>query len=118
MRISGRRLVVTLAAAVSLTSLAGCSESGITEDDAYQIGCPAVDAAVAGGSLGTKAAVAGLEKVREQPDLSKRTTKFLDTAVAALKTTDPNEMPSDAKAVLLKGCADHGYPLRNLERSR
>ena len=112
----GRRLAVSFATTVSLVALAGCSESGITEDDAYQIACPAVDAVVAGGSVGTKAAVAGLEKLREQPDLSKRTTEFLDTAVDALKTTDPSEMPGDAKAVLRKGCADHGYPLRNLKR--
>ena len=110
----GRRLAVTIAAAACLAGIAGCSGSGITETDAYKIGCPAVDAVIAGGSLGSKATVAALEKLREQPDLSADTTKWLDAAIGALKTTDPNQMPGEAKSLLVDGCANHGYPLRNL----
>ena len=106
---------MTVAAAAALTGLAGCSETGINEVDAYKIGCPAVDAVVAGGSLGTKATVAGLEKLREQPGLSTQTGQWLDAAIGALQTTDPNEMPSGTKSVLIDGCAKNGYALRNLK---
>jgi hypothetical protein len=115
MRTWGRTLAVTVAAAASLTGLAACSEAGISESDAYKIGCPAIDAVVAGGSLGSKATVAGLEKLREQPDLSAQTEKWLDAAIGALKTTDPNAMPAGTKSVLVDGCAKNGYALRNLK---
>ncbi|MET0692584.1 MAG: hypothetical protein ABWY56_01560 [Propionibacteriaceae bacterium] len=116
MRTWGRQLVITIAAAASLTGLAGCADGTITQADAYKIGCPAVDAVVGGGSLGSKASVAGLKKLREQPDLSPETTKWLDAAIGALETTDPNDMPKEAKALLVDGCQDNGYPLRNLAK--
>ncbi len=117
MRTWGRRLAVSVAAVAGLSGLVGCSGSGISETDAYKIGCPAVDAVVAGGTLGSKATVAALEKLRQQPDLGAGTTKWIDAAIGALKTTDPNDMPKGAKSVLVGGCADHGYPLRNLATS-
>ena len=109
------RLVVPLVAAASLSGLTACSEAGVSATDAYRIGCPALDAALGTGAVGTKAAVTGLEKLREQPGLSAETTQWLDTAIGALQTTDPNEIPADAKARLIDGCADNGYPLRNLK---
>jgi hypothetical protein len=104
-------------AAVGLSGLAACSEAGVTETDAYKVGCPALDAALGTGALGTKAATAGLEKLREQPGLSEQTSQWLDTAIGALKTTDPQDMPAEARSRLVDGCADNGYPLRNLTKS-
>src|SRR5215210_727487 len=101
MRSWGRNLVVSLTAAVSLSGLVACSDAGITEADAYQIGCPALDAVVGGGSLGSKATVATLKKIREQPKLGDQTTRWLDAAIGALETTNPNDMPADAKAMLI-----------------
>lgn len=117
MRTWGRRLAVSLAAVASLSGLVGCSESGVSQTDAYKIGCPAVDAVVASGSLGSKATVAALEKLRKQPDLSADTVKWLDAAIGALETTDPKDMPRGAKSVLIDGCAKHDYPLRTLATS-
>jgi hypothetical protein len=116
MRTRAQRLVIVLVAAVGLSGLAGCSEAGVSESDAYKIGCPALDAAIATGALGSKAAVAGLEKLQQSQDLSEQTSQWLDTAVSALKTTDPDQMPAAAKARLVDGCADNGYPLRNLTK--
>jgi hypothetical protein len=111
----GSTAVITLVSVLSLAGVAGCSQdSSITETDAYRIGCPALDAVVGGGALGTKAAVAGLEKLRDREGLSAETAKWLSTAVDALKTTDPNEMPTGAKSVLVDGCQKNGYELRNL----
>jgi hypothetical protein len=116
MRRRAHHLVLTLAATASLAGLAGCSESGVSATDAYQIGCPALDAAIGTGAVGTKAAVSGLQKLREQPGLNEQTSQWLDTAVAALKSTDPEKIPADAKARLIDGCTDNGYPLRNLTK--
>jgi hypothetical protein len=113
MRTRGR-FAVTLAIAASLCGLAGCTGSGITQADAYKIGCPAVDTVIAGGTLGSKATVAGLKKLRAQADLSDETKKWLDAAIGALQTTDPKQMPKDARALLVGGCRNNGYPLRNL----
>jgi hypothetical protein len=116
MRIWGRKLVITLATVASLTGLAGCSGSGISSADGYKIGCPAVDTVVAGGSLGSKAAVAALKKLRGQQGMSKQTVEWVDAAIGALETTDPNKMPAHTKTLLVDGCAKNGYPLHNLVR--
>jgi len=115
MRTRAKKTAVSLVAVAGLTGLVACSEStGITEEDGYRIGCPAIDAVLGGGALGSKAAVAGLEKLLDQPGLSEETRQWVDTAVAALKTTNPDEMPAGAKSVLIRGCAENGYELRNL----
>jgi hypothetical protein len=111
---SWRRIAAGLAMVTLLSGLTACSDTGITKTDAYSVGCPALDAVVGGGALGTKAAVAALKKIREQPDLDQQTQRWLDAAIGGLSTTDPNKMPAEAKALLVDGCEQNGYPLRNL----
>ncbi len=61
MRKVAATVLVSLAA---LVGLAACS-SGISAEDAYKIGCPAVDTAAGSGSLVNKATVAGLKQLSE-----------------------------------------------------
>lgn len=111
---SWRRIVAGLALVTLLGGLPACSDTGVTRSDAYSVGCPALDAVVGGGALGTKATVAALKKIRERPDLDSQTERWLDAAIGGLSTTDPNKMPAEARSLLIDGCEQNGYPLRNL----
>jgi len=103
--------LVSLAA---LVGLAGCS-SAISAEDAYKVGCPAVDSAAGGGSLVSKATVAGLKQVRDSGALDPGAQRWLDAAVSLLESDDPSAVSAEAKKVIIDGCADNGYPLRNLK---
>ena len=103
--------LVTLAA---LLGLAACS-SGISAEDAYKIGCPAVDSAAEGGSLVNKATVAGLEELSRSGVLDAEPQRWVDAVVSLLKSDDPSKVSAEAKNLIIKGCADNGYPLRNLK---
>ena len=103
---------VALAALIGLTS---CSEAGVSQADAYRIGCPAVDSAVGGGSVVGKASVTGLKKLSESGQLDPEPQKWLDATISLLESDDPKAAPSDAKQLILDGCAENGYPLRNLK---
>ena len=60
----GMRLIARFAVVVvALFGFVACSETTVTADDAYKIGCPAVGTAVAGGGIAAKATVAGLKKL-------------------------------------------------------
>ena len=50
-----RRVLAALALMFASIALVSCSEANIQAEDAYKIGCPAVDAAVAGGAVVGKA---------------------------------------------------------------
>ena len=104
-------VVLSLAALAALTS---CS-SGITAEDAYKIGCPAVDSAVGGSSVVGKATVAGLKKLSESGTLDPEPQRWLDATISLLESDDPNRVSSEAKQLIIDGCADNGYPLRNLK---
>lgn len=111
-----RRVVVGLALlAVTALGLAGCAEAGVGEEDAYAIGCPAIDSAVAGGSVASKATVAGLKRLREAIDPATGTRQWLDAAITLLRSGDPDDLPAAARSLLVDGCAEHGHPLRNLQ---
>ena len=45
------RLTVVAVALAGFVGFTACSENTVTAEDAYQIGCPAVDAAVVGGGV-------------------------------------------------------------------
>lgn len=99
--------------AVAVLGATGCAEAGVGEEDAYAIGCPAIDSVVAGGSVASKATVAGLERLREAIDPATGTREWLDAAITLLRSGDPDDLPAAARQLLVDGCADNGHPLRN-----
>lgn len=109
------RIVATML--VSLTAMIGltaCSTTGISAEDAYKIGCPAVDAAAGGRSVAGKATVAGLKELSRSGVLDPEPQRWVDATVELLESDDPDAVSSEAKRLITKGCADNGYPLRNL----
>ena len=104
-------VLVSLAALIGLTA---CSSTGVSAEDAYKIGCPAVDTAAGGSSLVNKAAVAGLKELSRSGTLDPEPQRWVDAAVGLLESDDPNAVSSEAKRLITDGCADNGYPLRNL----
>jgi hypothetical protein len=111
MRKAAAGLLVGLAALVGLSA---CS-SGISAADAYKIGCPAVDTAAGGSSLVNKATVAGLKQLRDSGALAAEPQRWLDATIALLDSEDPNAVSAEVKQIVLNGCAENGYPLRNLK---
>jgi len=100
--------------AAGVAGLVGCAEAGVGEQDAYAIACPAIDSVVGGGSAAGRATVAGLERIRDVTDPAPETRRWLDAAITLLQTADPDQLPAEARALLVDGCADHGHALRNL----
>ena len=113
---SMRRLIVaTVLAAMSLLGLASCAQADIQPADVYNIGCPAVDAAVGGGSAVSKVTVAGLKKLSESGKLDPEPQKWVDATISLLESDDPQNSPSDVKRLIIDGCAKNGYQLQNLK---
>jgi hypothetical protein len=104
-------VLLGVAAVAGLTS---CS-SEVTAEDVYKVGCPAVDSAVGGGSLVGKATVAGLKKLSESGTLDPEPQRWLDATISLLESDDPNQVSGEAKQLIIDGCAENGYPLRNLK---
>lgn len=113
-RRAGRRLSLLLATGLVAAALTSCTSDSQASQDAYKVGCPALDAAVAGGSVVNQAAVRALEAARDSGQLDPQPLTWVETAISVLTSSDPNDIPADAKKLLVDGCADHGYPLRNL----
>ena len=88
---------------------------GVSAEDAYKIGCPAVDSAAAGGSLVNEATVAGLKQLGESGVLDAEPQRWLDATIDLLESDDPSDVSAEAKKLIIDGCADNGYPLRNLK---
>jgi hypothetical protein len=103
-----------LAAVLLTAGLTACSPDSQSAEDAYKIGCPALDAAVAGSGTVKDAAVKGLETIRDSGQLDPQPQEWLETAIKALKSSNPKDLPADARKTLVDGCADHGYKLKNL----
>ena len=108
------RLGLLLAAGMTVTGLTACTSDTQGAQDAYKIGCPALDTAMAGGSVANQAAIKGLEAVRDSGQLDPEPAKWVDAALGALKSANPDDIPADARKLLVDGCADHGYTLQNL----
>lgn len=104
-------VLVSLAALVGLTA---CSSTGVSAEDAYKIGCPAVDAVAGGRSLAGKATVAGLKEPSRSGVLDPEPQRWVDATVDLLEADNPNAVSTEAKRLITKGCADNGYPLHNL----
>jgi hypothetical protein len=98
----------------AIAGLASCS-NGVNAEDAYKIGCPAVDSAAGSGSFVNKATVAGLKKLSESGTLDPEPQKWVDATISLLESDDPNKVSSEAKQLIIDGCAENGYPLRNLK---
>lgn len=109
-----RRKVAGVLAAASMCGLAACANSEVSSVDAYRIGCPTLDAALAGGSVANKAGVAALRKLSEQPELGAEARQWLAAAAPVLENANADDLPADTKALLVDGCADNGFPLKNL----
>ncbi|MBA8794844.1 hypothetical protein FHX74_002463 [Friedmanniella endophytica] len=120
-----RRTIGALVVAVGVTAaVAGCAStggtgdtgtgSGLTAADAYRLGCPAVDAVTAGGSIANQAAVAGLEGLKQNVRLDADSTRFVDAALGLLRSDRPSEASADTKKLIIDQCREHGYRLQNL----
>ena len=109
------RLGLLLAAGLTVTGLSACSSESVTAEDAYNIGCPALDAAVAGGSVANTAAIKGLTAIRDSGQLDPQAQEWVDAAVTALESGSAEDIPADARTLLVDGCADHGHELKNLK---
>ena len=108
------RLGLMLAATLAVTGLTACTSDAQATEDAYKIGCPALDAAMAGGSVANQAAIKGLETIRDSGQLDPEPARWVDAAIGALQSADPADIPAEARTLLVDGCADHGYTLQNL----
>lgn len=108
------RFGLLLAAGLTVTGLTACTPDSQGTQDAYTIGCPALDTAMAGGSVANRAASKALETIRDSGQLDPEPTKWVDAALGALQSADPDDIPADARTLLVDGCADHGYTLQNL----
>ncbi len=93
-------------------ALAGCSQAGLSENDAYKVGCPALDAVAASGSVVGKVALAGLEQLRDSGNVSGDAKKWVETSITFL--SDPSKVNESDKKFIKDGCANHGYPLKNV----
>jgi hypothetical protein len=109
-----RRFGLALAAVVTAVTLSACSETGVTAADAYKIGCPAVDSALGGGTAVNKVSVTGLKALRASNQLGPEAQAWLDAVIATLESSKPEDMPADAKRLIVDGCKQNGYELRNL----
>lgn len=110
-----RRTIVALSLVLATAGLASCAESGVGAQDAYKIGCPAIDSAAAGGSVANKAAVAGLEQIKKSGQLDPEPERWVDAVIAVLGSNDPSQASTETKQLIIDGCADNGYTLQNLK---
>src|SRR5215211_9402728 len=107
-----RRLIVAAIFGFAvLLGFSSCAQSTIQAADVYKIGCPAVDAAVGGGSAVSKVTVAGLKKLSESGKLDPEPKKWVDATISLLESDDPQNSPSDVKRLIIDGCAKNGYQL-------
>jgi hypothetical protein len=111
-----RRVVVAAALAfIAVSGLTSCAQTEVQAAEVYKIGCPAVDAAVGGGSAVSKVTVTGLKKLSESGKLDPEPQRWVDAAISLLESDDPKNPPSDVKRLIIDGCAKNGYPLQNLK---
>jgi hypothetical protein len=97
--------VAAAVAAVLLLALAGCAQADVKPEDVYSIGCPAVDGAVASGSVAKKAS----------GQLDSEPQQWVDATISLLSAATPEDIPADARKLIIDGCAEAGYPLSNLK---
>ena len=111
----GFKIVSASAAVAAAVGLAGCSQTSVTSADAYKIGCPAIDATVASGSVANRVAVSTLQEVRDRAHPSKQTKRWLNASIDLLTAENPDAVSPRAKKLIIDGCKRNGYPLQNLK---
>ncbi len=111
---TARRLAALLAAGALAAGLGACSADAANTEDAYRLGCPALDAAISGSGTAKDATIKGLETIRDSGQLDPQPQAWLETAIKGLRASSPKDLPPDARKTLVQGCADHGHPLQNL----
>jgi hypothetical protein len=113
-----RRIVLALGglvtASVLTVGLGGCSQAGVSAQDAYKIGCPAVDTVLGGGDVANSVTVSGLKALRDSGQLGPEAQSWLEAAITTLESSDPKDIPADVRKVVVDGCAQNGYRLQNL----
>ena len=107
-----RVLVATVLAVAALLELTSCA-ADVQVSDVYKIGCPAVDAAAGGGTVVSKVTLAGLKQLSQSGRLA-RAAKLHPSTISLLESDNPKDASSDAKKLIIDGCAKNGYPLHNL----
>ena len=99
----------------AMVGLTGCSHTSLTSEDAYKIGCPAIDATAASGSVANDVAVSTLREIRDHGHPSKETKRWLNAAIAVLTDKHPTKASRQTKKMIIEGCKRNGYPLQNLK---
>lgn len=107
-----RVTVIAAAVATAALSLSGCAEVGLSTQDAYKVGCPAIDTVAGSGSAVSKVTLSGLQQLSDSGNVTGETKGWLDAAIAFL--SDPNTVSAEAKKMLRDGCAANGYELKNI----
>ncbi len=102
-----------LAGAAGIVVLSGCSQAGLSVDDAYKVGCPALDAVAASGSAVGKVALSGMEQLRDSGSVTGESKQWLDVAIEFL--AHPEKVSDENKKMIRDGCAAHGYKLQNFD---
>ena len=110
-----RVVAATVLALVVLLGFSSCAEANLSASDVYKVGCPAVDAAAGGSSAVSKVTVTGLKKLSESGTLDPQPQRWLDATIGLLESDDPSKVSSEAKKLIIDGCAENGYPLQNLK---
>ncbi len=106
--------MLALAALVTALTLTSCAQTGVSAADAYKIGCPAVDSALGGGTVVNQVSVAGLKALRDSNQLGPEAQTWLVAVIQTLESSRPEDMPADAKKLIVDGCQQNGYELQNL----
>lgn len=109
-----KRAALLAAVLLAGAGLTACSTDSQSAQDAYRLGCPALDATISGSGTAKDATIKGLQMIRDSGQLDPQPQKWLETAIKGLKASSPKDLPADARKTLVSGCADHGYPLENL----
>ena len=112
-----RVVVASVLAVAALLGLASCGQAPVNAADVYKIGCPAVDAAAGGSSAVSDVTVAGLKKLSESGKLDPEPQRWVEATISLLESDNPKDASSDAKRLIIDGCAKNGYPLQNLDPS-
>jgi hypothetical protein len=109
-----RRIGLAIAAVVTALTLSSCADTGVSAQDAYKIGCPAVDTVLGGGDVANGVTVTGLKALRGSGQLGPEAQAWLDAVITTLESSNPNDLPPEVKTLVVDGCAKNGYQLQNL----
>lgn len=90
------------------------TSSAISSDDAYNVGCPAVDTALGAGSLARRAASVVLGHLAGNDSLTSDQRQWLKDAKELVSASKPDDVPGSVRNRISKACKDHGHPLSNL----